>query len=235
MPAQKAGTFLALNLHIFTGILKFTSKYVSGGADMKKKIKLVGTFIIIIFLAGSYYFDGAGSNTRKIQKQESTGLMLESNSASVREKENNKIIIYITGEIKNPGVYQIAPADRLINLVELAGGFTRAADKEKINLASPLIDGEKIEIPPKKSKSEIEFIEQYGENESSNISDSKININRADQKELEKITGVGPGKAENIIDYRDKNGFFSSFNQLLDVSGIGEKTLEKIKDEISLR
>lgn len=201
---------------------------------MKKKIKLVGTFVMIIFLAGSYYFDGAGMNTRKIKKQESTNLMLESSNPVLKKNENKEIIIYITGEIKNPGVYQIASDDRLINLVKLAGGFTKKADREKINLASPLIDGEKIEIPKKRSINQIEFIEQPGENGSS-MSNAKININRADQKELEKITGIGPGKAENIIDYRDENGFFSSFNQLLDISGIGEKTLEKITDEISLR
>ncbi|RCW45409.1 MULTISPECIES: helix-hairpin-helix domain-containing protein [unclassified Halanaerobium] len=201
---------------------------------MKKKIKFVGTFIMILFLAVSYYFDGAGSNIREIQEKENTDLMLESSSKVLREKENEKIIIYITGEIKNPGVYQVASDDRLINLVELAGGFTKKADKEKINLASPLIDGEKIEIPKKRAADEIKFIEQPGENGSS-LPDDKINVNRANRKELEKITGIGPGKAKNIIDYRDNNGFFTSFDQLLNVSGIGEKTLEKIKGEISLR
>ncbi|MGM0602119.1 MAG: helix-hairpin-helix domain-containing protein [Bacillota bacterium] len=200
---------------------------------MTKKIKMIGTFIMIIFLAGAYYLDGAGSDVNKVKIQDNSNLKLESSSAV--EEESEKIIIYITGEIKNPGVYQIAPDDRLITAVELAGGFTENADKEKINLASPLIDGEKIEIPRKKSQREIEFIEQLKQSESKDSSGSKININRAEQKDLEKITGIGPGKAKNIIDYRKNNGYFSSLDELIDVSGIGEKTLEKMKDEISLR
>lgn len=202
---------------------------------MKKNLKITVIFLIIIFLIISYFLDSKKNTVNKLKSTDNTSIILKNKALENENNKNNKkIIVYITGEVKNPGVYQISANDRLINLVKIAGGFSKDADKEKINLASPVFDGEKIEIPKKYFKSDITFVESSN-SYSSNSNKDKININKADQKELEDITGIGPGKAKSIIEYRNNYGYFSSVEDLVNVSGIGDKTLEKIRDEITIR
>lgn len=154
---------------------------------------------------------------------------------SVKEIKNEKILVHVAGEVLNSGVYELESGARVIDALMAAGGATSLANLDIINLAAPISDGEKIYIP-----SVIEKINQFNQNSSftsysSGGSSGKININTADASELQKLTGIGPGKAKSIIDYRNKNGPFKSVDDLLNVSGIGEKTLEKIRDEIVVR
>src|SRR5690554_6299146 len=154
---------------------------------------------------------------------------------SVKEIKNEKILVHVAGEVLNSGVYELESGARVIDALMAAGGATSLANLDIINLAAPISDGEKIYIP-----SVIEKINQFNQNSSftsysSGGSSGKININTADASELQKLSGIGPGKAKSIIDYRNKNGPFKSVDDLLNVSGIGEKTLEKIRDEIVVR
>ena len=154
---------------------------------------------------------------------------------SVKEIKNEKILVHVAGEVLNSGVYELESGARVIDALMAAGGATSLANLDIINLAAPISDGEKIYIP-----SVIEKINQFNQNSSftsysSGGSSGKININTADTTELQKLSGIGPGKAKSIIDYRNKNGPFRSVDDLLNVSGIGEKTLEKIRDEIVVR
>ena len=162
---------------------------------------------------------------------------------SADEDKGNKIFIHISGAINEAGVYQINKEDRLVDLIKAAGGLSREADLDRVNLAESLIDGEKIIIPEKSNKSSGNIIsaEQFNSgtknfnNQNQNSSSNLININQASQTELEVLNGIGPGKASAIIKYREKNGLFTKKDDLTAVSGIGKKTLEKIIDEISLK
>lgn len=153
---------------------------------------------------------------------------------SVKKKEKKDlpatIIVHVAGAVKNAGVYQLKEGARVIDALKLAGGETGRADLDSINLAAFIYDGEKIYIPVKGNGGEKEVNVV-----NSNVSKGKISINRADKKELQKLSGIGPSKAESIIDYREKINGFTKIDQLLEVSGIGEKTLAKIKDELILR
>jgi len=155
---------------------------------------------------------------------------------SVKEIKNEKILVHVAGEVLNSGVYELESGARVIDALMAAGGATSLANLDLINLAAPISDGEKIYIP-----SVIEKIKQLNQGSSYTSSaysgggSGKININTADTTELQKLSGIGPGKAKSIIDYRNKNGPFRSVDDLLNVSGIGEKTLEKIRDEIVVR
>ncbi len=134
--------------------------------------------------------------------------------------EERKIYVHIAGQVQTPGVYQISPQDRLFHLVELAGGATEKADLDAINLASLLEDGQRVYIP------EIGEIVEKG--------DGRININTASQAELESLPGIGPALAQRIIDYRARYGSFRTVEELTKVSGIGEKTLENLREYISV-
>lgn len=141
-------------------------------------------------------------------------------------KEGHSIIVDIKGEIKNPGIYTVDFNDRVYDVIKKAGGFTNEADESQINLAQKVFDEMVIFVPS---------INLSGEGEQIiNPSSDKIRINYATQEELEQLKGIGPSKASSIIQYREENGPFQSLEDLLNVTGIGEKTLENIKEDIQV-
>ncbi|MGB9749528.1 MAG: helix-hairpin-helix domain-containing protein [Caldisericia bacterium] len=157
------------------------------------------------------------------------------------ENQSTKIYIHIAGEIKYPGVYEMENGDRVFQLIEKAGGVTENADISSINLSKKLIDGEKVIIFAKKGSVNSETASNSvtqsnttSSNSSSTNNSNLININTASQKELEELPGIGPTLAQRIIDYRDKNGYFQTIEDIKKVSGIGDKKFEAIKDLITV-
>lgn len=140
----------------------------------------------------------------------------------------NEIVVYVSGQVKNPAVITLEDNGnlRIIDAVNAAGGMTEFADTEIINLAEPLIDGQHIHIPTK----DIIFRELPAQNATSS---GYININTADEKELQQIKGIGPALAGRIIEYRESNGAFKSIEEIKKVRGIGDKTFEKMRDSIT--
>ena len=158
------------------------------------------------------------------------------NSSS--EKNKNEIMVDLKGAVAKPNVYQISSDERLVDLIRQAGGFTDQADQKSINLSAKLKDEEVIYVPKLGESSSSEStdspISSSLSNQVSTTSGPKININKADLTELQKLTGIGQKKAQDIIDFRMKNGDFKSIEDLGKVSGFGDKTLEKLKAEISI-
>lgn len=157
------------------------------------------------------------------------------------ENQYQKIYVHITGEIKYPGVYEMETGDRVFQLVEKAGGLTENADISSINLSKKLVDGEKITIFAKKTSVVTENLSSSGNlynppisTNSSTNSSNLININTASQKELEELPGIGPTLSQRIIEYREKNGYFQTIEDIKKVSGIGDKKFEAIKDLITV-
>ena len=153
------------------------------------------------------------------------------------ENINKKTItVFISGEVKNPGVVTIDAEKRLSDAVNELGGTTENADLNKVNLAMKLKD-ESHYIIPKIGDNLESYNSETFENDIENDLNNKnnlININTADLEQLKEITGIGNIKAQSIIDYREANGGFKSLEELKNVDGIGDKTFEKIKDQITL-
>ena len=153
------------------------------------------------------------------------------------ENINKKTItVFISGEVKNPGVVTIDAEKRLSDAVNELGGTTENADLNKVNLAMKLKD-ESHYIIPKIGDNLESYNSETFENDIENDLNNKnnlININTADLEQLKKITGIGDIKAQSIIDYREANGGFKSLEELKNVDGIGDKTFEKIKEQITL-
>lgn len=147
------------------------------------------------------------------------------------------IYVDISGEVKNPGVYEVKDGSRLFEVIEKAGGLKKDADTTDINQAEIVTDGQKIIVP---SKNDEDVGGVYLENptipkgDKTYTPDGAININTADSAGLQEIPGVGPATAEKIIAYRQANGKFKTIEDLKNVSGIGNKTFEKIKDMIGV-
>lgn len=128
------------------------------------------------------------------------------------------------------GVYSVEEGARVFEVIEKAGGLTEDASVEQINQAEAVSDGQKIVIPAKGE--ELLAAEVY--DISGKASRGLININTADSQTLQEIPGVGPATAEKIIAYRTENGRFAKIEDIRNVSGIGEKTFEKLKDKITV-
>lgn len=171
-------------------------------------------FLIIFFSAISIVFqDLDRKNTMKINNQEIS-------------EDTSKIGVYVTGAVKNPGVYYLDKNSRIYQLLDICGGVQENADISKINLALKLNDSDKIDIPIKKEdiNESDEFKETIEEN-------NKININEAGVEELKTLSGIGESTAKKIIDYRSKNKF-ESIEDIMNVPGIGESKFNNIKDDI---
>lgn len=144
--------------------------------------------------------------------------------------EASTIIIDVKGAVQKPGVYEISANARVHEIIEKAGGLSDQADEAAVNLASSLEDGMVVYIPLIGENKENPF-QSTNENKDS---PKKININLATSEELQTLSGIGPSKADAIISYREENGQFKSIEGLLEVSGIGEKSLEKLKEEVTV-
>ena len=155
----------------------------------------------------------------------------------------NSYMVQIAGEVIRPGVYQVEKGTRLYQLIELAGGTTQHADLSGLNLAAPVHDGLRIDIPSHDSPQVGLFEKPFpdslrtpssGTNSGvSSTSKSLVNINTASLEELKRLPGIGDVIAQRIIDYREANGAFRTADELLKVKGIGNKKLQDIKDLIS--
>ena len=151
------------------------------------------------------------------------------------------IQVHIEGEVRNPGVYSIAYGSRVNDLLILAGGATEDAFLRGINLAAFLSDAQQIIIP---STSEESYYYYYSAvvaqnasasaNSSSGIIDGRVNINVATESQLTTLPGVGPAIAGNIIAHRELNGPFSSVEELRNVNRIGEVTMDRLRDLVTV-
>ena len=141
------------------------------------------------------------------------------------------LLVHLVGAVATPGLYELRAGDRVVDAVAAAGGFTPDADQARLNLAGPVSDGEQI------------FVPRVGEArpvaEGSGVPgvagpSSPVNLNTADEGALDALPGVGPATAKNILDWREANGRFTAVEDLLSVTGIGEKTLAELRDLVTV-
>ncbi len=132
----------------------------------------------------------------------------------------DKIVVYLTGEVKDVGIYELDDGSRLYQLIDMAGGFKEGADVERVNLARFIFDGEQIHI--------------YNKLREDADINTKVSINKADIKALSSLKGIGEGKADDIINYRRNNGPFKKLEDIMKVKGIKKSLFNKIKDDICL-
>lgn len=149
-------------------------------------------------------------------------------SGAARSASGGAIVyIHILGAVAKPGLYLLRDGDRTVDAVAASGGFTAVADQSGLNLARLLVDGEQILVA---TIGEIPAAAAPG----ATTVGGKVNINTADGTALETLPGVGPAMAKRIIDWRTKNGRFTALEDLMSVTGVGEKTFDSLKDLVTL-
>lgn len=157
------------------------------------------------------------------------------------------IQVHVAGSVTHPGVYSLPRASRVQEAIQAAGGLLPEADQSALNLAAQVKDGDRLEVPALPPTPETITIIP-GETRYSGIPSSaspssfatqpaqggKVNINTANLDELDTLPGIGPVTAQKIIDYRQTYGPFQTVESIVDVSGIGPATFERLKDLITV-
>ncbi len=152
------------------------------------------------------------------------------------------LFVHILGAVLSPGLYELREGDRFVDAIAAAGGFTEPADRGAVNLARRLSDGEQIYVPvvgeapvsaPGTVGSAPPGSAGSGSAGSATVG-GKVDLNAADAAALDTLPGVGPATAARIIEWRETNGRFSAIEDLLSVSGIGEKTFADLEDLVTV-
>ncbi|MCA1056213.1 helix-hairpin-helix domain-containing protein [Rossellomorea aquimaris] len=144
-------------------------------------------------------------------------------------KQDESVYVDLKGEVQEPGLYQVESGTRLKFVIDKAGGFTSNAESSVINLAIKVTD-EMLIYVPKKGEAAAEFPVVQGM-EGSPEKD-KVNLNAATEEDFDSLPGIGPAKAATFVQYREENGPFKKIEDIKNISGIGEKTFEKLKEHI---
>ncbi|WP_391560233.1 helix-hairpin-helix domain-containing protein [Robertmurraya sp.] len=146
-----------------------------------------------------------------------------------------KNLVDVKGAVENPGVYEVMLDERVIDVIEKAGGLKEGADETKINFAGRVTDEMVLYIPLIGEEGENMIVSAGASSTSTSQGEGKININKATSDELQNLPGIGPSKAEAIIAYREDSGLFQTIDDLKLVTGIGDKTFEKLHDQIIVK
>lgn len=214
--------------------------------DMMKKRKVIMVVAAIVIAISGYYFF-VQSEQKQVEKDPIFAEMGQQDKGDIKKevKDSKPVIIKVDvkGAVRTPGVFIAKPGDRIIDLIGAAGDFTKDADLDKVNLAQlvedqmviyvPRVGEEDAKIPTTAPASVGETV--TGTETGGTSSGSQVNLNTATQAELETLPGIGPSKAIAIIDYRETTGKFQKIEDLKNISGIGDKTFEKLQDSIIVK
>ena len=144
----------------------------------------------------------------------------------------------IKGSVKDPGIYSFSSEERVYDVLKRAGGLLEEADSDRINFSAKIEDQQVLYIPAV-GEELPEHLDQLasseGKQSTADSEPSKININTASPSELQQIPGIGSVKAQEIIRFREENGSFQKVEDLQEISGIGEKTVEKLKNFVTIK
>ncbi|WP_255286628.1 MULTISPECIES: helix-hairpin-helix domain-containing protein [unclassified Bacillus (in: firmicutes)] len=202
--------------------------------------------VLLLGFGGFYYFylqvpmDSAPLNSisqvnEALKQDVETGT--EKNATPAANQPEN-IMVDVKGQVNRPGVYQSNTGERVIDVIGRAGGLTEQADQTQVNFAEHVEDEMVIYIPGKGEEGSS-LPSSIGTSGTVSSADGqkqgKININKADEQELQNLPGIGPAKAAAIIEFRNTSGPFKAIEDLKNISGIGDKTFEKLKDLIAVK
>ena len=185
---------------------------------MEKWKQVIIGVVVVLFLGFGYLFYSKEPEERGVDE-----FVVESEEEIPAETvERLEIVVYVTGAVESPNVYTVPEGARVGDVLSLAV-LTDEADPEQLNLAQLLVDGVKI-IVPKKGEAPI-----AQEVPSTELEPNGVHVNSATKDELMSVPGIGPAKADAILNHLKENGPFKTYEDLGDVKGFGEKTLESMK------
>ncbi|MFJ7991255.1 helix-hairpin-helix domain-containing protein [Peribacillus frigoritolerans] len=206
---------------------------------LKRKMTMIT--VAVAFAGGIYFFSQQGENPADTEDIFSVTAKEAEMDQSVNESaaEPEIIKVDVKGAVKSPGIFTAQAGDRVIDLIASAGSFTEKADTDKVNFAQIIEDQMVIYVPEigEEDKGNLENIQvgTSGDAITKGTSGGLVNLNTATQEDLQTLTGIGPSKADAILEYRETVGKFKEVDELKQVTGIGDKTFERLRDSISVK
>lgn len=217
---------------------------------LDKKVYVVA----VVLAAGAFFYwqqkpqpadNSALLSQTKLQSSSQSAASRQTGASSASSAASGKVVCDISGAVKEEGVYTLKSGSRLQDLIDAAGGLTSRAQIKAINRSLLLQDQDKVYIPYKGEKTAAAPTAGMASNAAASSSSSssspaassaagKVNLNTATAADLQKLNGIGEKKAEQIIAYREQKGGFKSIDELKEVSGIGDKTFDALKDQITV-
>ncbi|MCL6450649.1 MAG: helix-hairpin-helix domain-containing protein [Acetobacteraceae bacterium] len=140
-----------------------------------------------------------------------------------------EVTVHVCGAVARPGVYRFRPGSRVQDAITAAGGAAPGAALEALNLAAPLRDGQKVEVPEKPPGGQAKGPSARAPGVVPPTPDNPLDLNSAGRQALEALPGIGPRLAERVLRYREEHGPFRRVEDLLEVEGIGPRTLERLR------
>lgn len=195
--------------------------------DFDRRIIVIGVAVCLLaFFAGVKYNEYQQQSKKA---EDNIAEIMQSETQAKTEDEPAFIEVFVCGEVKSPGVYRIKKGSRVYQAIEKAGGATADGNINNLHLARVLQDEETVMVT---SGSEFQQVEATVPGSFSR----KLNINTASADEMDdKLNGIGPALAKRIVDYRTEHGPFVQIEELKNVSGIGDKKFESIKNDICVK
>jgi competence protein ComEA len=142
-------------------------------------------------------------------------------------------VVHVVGAVHDPGVYRLAAGQRVEDAIERAGGVTRVADLQAINLAAKVADGQQVVVPGR-AASPAAGAAAPAPTGAGGEASGPVNLNSATAEQLDTLDGVGPATAQKILEYRTAHGGFSSIDDLAQIPGIGPKRLEALRAQVTV-
>ena len=183
---------------------------------------------------GSVSFERSDGSGTSVEREAEDAPSDDADGSSKKSSSAAEVYVDVDGAVASPGVYRLKEGAWVSQAIDAAGGLTTEADVTGLNRASKVADGQKIYVPTvgEQQAAAVTSGADIGASPTSGAGASSglVNINTASAAELQTLSGIGPSMAQSIIDERTQNGAFASVDDLMRVSGIGEKKLAKIKD-----
>ena len=207
---------------------------------LKRKMTMI-TVAMAFVAGGIYFFSQQGEDPADTEDIFSVTAKEAEMEQSVNESaaEPEIIKVDVKGAVKSPGIFTAQAGDRVIDLISSAGSFTEKADTDKVNFAQIIEDQMVIYVPEigEEDKGNLENIQvgTSGAAVTKGTSGGLVNLNTATKEDLQTLTGIGPSKADAILEYRETVGKFKEVDELKQVTGIGDKTFERLRDSISVK
>ncbi|HEM2810209.1 TPA: helix-hairpin-helix domain-containing protein [Streptococcus suis] len=155
-------------------------------------------------------------------------------SSTASSEEPSQLVVDVKGAVAKPGLYTLEEGSRVNDAVKAAGGLTSQSDPKSINLAQKLSDEAVVYVASKDENISVVASTTASSAMSQEGNESKVNLNTATEADLQTISGIGAKRAADIIAYREANGGFKSVDDLNNVSGIGDKTMESIRPYVTV-